>query len=336
MKNGWLVILVGMLALLMVWRDLGNSLDLTLALWGAPDGAFPAMQEAADKEQMIAWGIRLPRVMAGLLVGAALAACGVLMQAAFHNPLASPFTLGTSSGAALGAMLAMAFWRNDGHGIPAGLFAFLGALAISLPTLVIALRRLIPMEAVLLTGVALSYAAVSMGSAMNFLSTETTVNSYIKWSLGSLVITDWEDVAMLAVAMLLPVGTCLALRSKLDAMLTGEEWALARGVNTARIRFLAILAVAVSVGISVALCGPIGFIGLMCPHMARGISGSTVSRIAITAPLLGALTLILCDYAGRNHPFGQQPVPPGVMTAAIGTPAFIILLARRFGRGQRG
>lgn len=336
MKALWIAGLVLVLAALMLWRDLGNSLDLNLAMFGAPDDAPAAMLEAAGREQMIAWSIRLPRIMAGLMVGAALAACGVLMQAAFHNPLASPFTLGTSSGAALGAMLAMAFWRSDGHGIPAGLFAFLGALAISLPTLVIALRRMIPMEAVLLTGVALSYAAVSMGSAMNFLATETTVNSYIKWSLGSLVLTDWDDVAMLGLAMALPVGTCLALRAKLDAMLTGEEWALARGVNTARVRFVAILAVAVSVGISVALCGPIGFIGLMCPHMARGISGPTVSRIAVTAPLLGALTLILCDYAGRNHPFGPQPIPPGVMTAAIGTPAFIILLAQRFGRGRRG
>jgi len=335
-RNLWLLGLVIALGAFMVWRDLGMSLDLGLALGGAPEGSTAAAIDAAEKEQLIAWSIRLPRVLAGILIGAALASCGVLMQAAFHNPLASPFTLGTSSGAALGAMVAMALWKGGGLGLPAGVFAFVGALAISLPTLIIALRRMIPMEAVLLTGVALSYAAVSMGSAMNFLSTETTVNSYIKWSLGSLVITEWSDIGILVVGMAIPVGVCWVLRAKLDAMLTGEEWALARGISTPRLRFLAILAVAISVGISVAMCGPIGFIGLMCPHMARGISGSTVTRIAITAPLLGALTLILCDYVGRNHPFGTQPIPPGVMTAAIGTPAFIILLVQRFGRARRG
>ncbi len=315
-------------AIMFLW-DGGQLLDV-MALFSSDSSPSSITLNA------IAFDLRLPRILTGMLVGMALASCGVLMQATFHNPLASPFTLGTSAGAALGAMIALATWQSGGLTLPVGMFAFLGALLISLPTLFIASRRLIPLEAVLLTGVALSYAAVAMGSAMNFLNADSTIFSYIRWSLGSLTITQWSDVALVVVAAILPVATCWVLRNKLDAMLTGEEWALARGINTGRIRAVSILVVAASVGMTVAVCGPIGFIGLMCPHMARGVSGATVSRIAITAPLIGALVLVSCDWFGRNIPFfdSAPQVPPGVMTAALGTPAFVWLLFRRFGRNR--
>lgn len=332
MRNAVLFACLLLSAVAILLWDVGHALDLGLAIEGLFGGGNVP---GASTEAQIALDVRLPRILAGLLVGAALSSCGVLMQAAFHNPLASPFTLGTSSGAALGTIFAMYLLNGDATIVQLGSAAFLGALVISLPTMVVALRRSVSMEAVLLTGVALSYGALAVGSAMNFISSEATVNRFVRWTLGSLLVTRWEEVVMLAGAAVLPLFLCIRWRGRLDAMLSGEEWALARGVETHRLRFFCILAVAVSVGISVAICGPIIFIGLMCPHMARGISGSTVSRIVLTAPLVGAFTLLLCDYLGRNHPFGQHSIPPGVMTAALGTPAFIYLLWRRFGRDRR-
>jgi iron complex transport system permease protein len=320
MKTTLLFIALIAVALAAFWFDNGRALDLAAVFSG----------DAANIDRFVALDIRLPRILTGILIGIGLAACGVLMQAVFHNPLANEFTLGTSAGAALGALAAMVLIP----GIPApwiGVAAFAGALAVSLPTMLVSIRKAVALEAVLLTGVALSFAAVALGSALTFVSAFSLQGGAIsKWSMGSLHLTDKTDLWLLGVSAALPAGLCFVMRGKLDAMLAGEEWALARGVDTAKVRGVAILAVALSIGISVALCGPIGFIGLMAPHMARGVSGGTVSKIAVSAPLIGALVLVTCDYAARNAM--ADPLPTGVMTAGLGTPVLVVLLMRRFRR----
>lgn len=281
----------------------------------------------------VLWQFRLPRLLLGLLTGASLASCGVLFQSTLQNPLASEFTLGTSAGASLGAVGVMTVVGGAaGFAVMAGA-SFAGAMVVSIPTFVLAARRGIPVEAVVLAGVAISFAAMAMTSAANYLAPETTVFAFTRWTLGSLITVGYGPVLLMALPALVPVVLAWGLRHQLEAMLSGEELALARGVPVRTIRAVTVLAVGVAVGGTVATVGPIGFVGLVVPHMARGLVGGSMLRLTVAAPLLGAVMLAACDVAGRLVIRGAD-VPIGVMTAALGTPAFIALLWLRFSRRE--
>lgn len=313
------VVLAGASAMA-IWLGRDASGALALLDFNDPYGAFIASE------------LRLPRVALAALVGASLASCGLLFQSTLHNPLASEFTLGASAGASMGAMIGVL--TGIGTGLFAiGGFAFAGAFIVSTPAYILALRKRVPPEAVLLAGIALSFAAMAVTSGANFVSSTGSVMAFTRWTLGSLPSIGFEKVGVAAIPALAPVALAWMLRYRLDAMSGGEELAVARGIEVTRLRSASVLVVTLAVGATVAVCGPIGFVGLVVPHMARGLVGAGHARLSVATPLLGALLLVSCDFASRNLIRGLD-IPIGTATAALGTPVFIWMLVRRFGHGN--
>jgi iron complex transport system permease protein len=279
-------------------------------------------------EATVFWELRLPRVCLAFAAGAALAASGMVFQAMFHNPLATPFTLGVSSGASLGAAvyvrLGLAATAAGAAGMSGA--AFLGAvLAILLVYGLTRARHGFSTAALLLAGVAISFFFSSLILFLQYLSDFTQSFRILRWLMGGL-----EVVGFTALWRLLPfaaagLGFCVWLTHELNLLATGEDLALSRGVPVPRIKKLLFLATSLMVGGVVAVCGPIGFVGMMVPHICRLLIGPN-HRVLLPASLLfGGTFLTLCDTLGRTL-IAPAEIPVGVITALLGGPFFLWLL----------
>lgn len=290
----------------------------------------------ADSVMQVVLDFRLPRALGAVLAGAGLANCGLLLQVVLHNPLASPFTLGSSAGASFGFLMAMVLGVSAGWLL--GLSAFAGALAVTVPIALVALRRRMPMEALLLGGVAINFGVSALSLALAMWAPANSQLGYLQWSFGSVGGLSLSDLPLL-LAVLLPVLLLpWLMRFQLDGMLSGPDLAVARAVRVPLVRALAIGAVGLAVGAIVASCGPITFVGLVVPHVARGLFGASMTRLAWATPLLGAMLLVIADWLGGNMGYwwNAGEVPIGVMSALLGAPAFIVLLALRSQRSTGG
>jgi iron complex transport system permease protein len=275
---------------------------------------------------------RLPRVVAAALVGGALAASGVVFQALFRNPLATPDTLGVSSGAALGAMIAIG-WNLDVSigGVPsvplASLTGSLGALAI-VYTLSTARRRGLSTTVLLLAGVTMTafFSALIMFS--QYLADFTDTFRMVRWLMGTLDVGAYSPlVAMLP--LLIVAGAFFAtLPRALDLISLSDDTAAARGVDVLRAERVALLSASVATGAAVSISGPIGFVGIIVPHLVRLLVGSDHRVVLPASALFGASFLIACDLAARTL-FSPIEIPVGIVTAIIGGPFFLWLLIRR-------
>lgn len=276
--------------------------------------------------------LRLPRVLAALVVGAGMALSGVAMQALLGNPLADPFILGLSSGASLGVILALVLLPSLGASfVPLSVAASVGALAAAALVFTIARGRggLLPATRLLLSGVAL---AAALGSIAAFLlqvaPADRALRASLYFSAGSL--------ASARVPALLAAGACILAaalwmrrRSRdLDRLLLGERTALSLGVPTQRLRRTLLVGSSLITGLLVAVSGPVGFVGLVAPHLARLLVGPGHRRLAPLAMLFGATMLLAADTAGRTL-FQPREIPAGLLTAATGGPFFLWLLSRR-------
>lgn len=269
------------------------------------------------------WSYRVPRLLCAFFVGGILAVAGCVYQTLFRNPLASPYTLGTASGATLGACLATALAAGAA---PVGGAAFAGAL-LSLALVRVCGGSGARPARLLLGGIACAY-LFGAGTMLCQLALSPWESfSMAHWSLGGIVVPEgpWR--------LALPAAWCasLALASlsrPLDALLAGDDAALSHGLDPARLR-LALLGVsALLVACAVAVCGPVGFVGLLVPHLARLLAGAAHRRLLPACAVGGGLFLALCDAAARALPLAATP-PVGVVTAALGAPALVFLLARR-------
>lgn len=269
--------------------------------------------------------IRAPRIAAALLVGAALAAAGAVYQAILRNPLVSPDILGVSSGAALGAVLAML------AGLGAALVqasAFLGGvLAVALVYAIAArLRRHDPLLALVLTGVVVGTLLASLVSLLKLLADPAgQLPAITFWLLGSLTLATPGELALAAALLAAGLVPLVALRWRLDLLTLPDEEARALGVEPARLRAAVIGAATLVTAVSVALGGIIGWIGLLVPHAARLIAGPAFGRLLPVSMLLGAAFLLAVDTLCRS--LTQIELPPGVVTAIVGTPLFLWLFA---------
>jgi len=297
------------------------------ALWGASED---------DVAELILWKSRLPRVAMGFLAGAGLAAAGMAFQAMFRNPLATPFTLGTSSGAALGAALGIHFgWHFDLLGMPAvSLCALAGAGGAML--LVYGLtqtREGFSTATMLLAGVAVSFFFSSLILLIQYLSDFTRTFRMLRWVMGGLdQVVGFGDV--LAVLPFVVSG-CLVifyLTRELNLITTGDELAAGRGVEVARMKAVVFFAASLCVGGVVAVCGPIGFVGLMAPHICRLLVGPDHRRLTPATIMLGGGFLVACDTAARSL-LAPTELPVGIITALLGGPFFLWLLLQRRGLG---
>jgi len=278
--------------------------------------------------------LRLPRVLLALLAGGALAVAGVGFQTLFRNPLAEPYTLGVATGAALGAVIALRFADPSSLAGFAGVAvaSFAGALGATALVVGLAWRKSgIESGTLLLAGVAVSLSASAIILFIQYLSDATQTFRMVRWMMGGLAVVGYGDVLWVAPWVVAGVGVLLALRWDLNQLLTGEELAASRGVDVSRLRLVLLGVTSLMVGALVAVTGPIGFVGLMVPHLLRGAVGHDHLWLAPAAFLGGGAFLVVCDLVARTVMAPAQ-LPVGVLTALLGGPFFLwLLLGRRRG-----
>ena len=282
----------------------------------------------------IFWSLRVPRVLLGLLAGTALAAGGMAFQALLRNPLATPFTLGVSGGAALGATLAIRLgWAFAVAGVPAvTLLAFAGALLAAGTVLGIGARvRDGSVAALLLAGVAVSFTCSSLILLLHYSSDLAGSFGIVRWLMGHLDVVGGTVPARLAPVVLVGLLMVVAHHRELDLLSLGDELAAGRGVAVRRARWVLLVVVSLMTAAVVAACGPIGFVGMMVPHIARLLVGPSHRWLAPASLLLGGSLLVLCDALARTVAAPAE-LPVGVITSLLGGPFFLwLLLDRRTG-----
>lgn len=333
--------LAGLLALLLAMAVVGMASgamplpagEVVGALWRA------VMGEAAREGDLVVLMLRLPRVAMATLVGAALACSGATMQGLFRNPLVEPGLIGVSAGAAVGAigmivlggrLLAVLPGVLGSFGIAAAAFA--GGLLATVAVYVIGRRR--PgVATLLLAGVAINAIAMAGVGLLTFLANEHQLRDLNFWTLGSLGGTDWTRLAAVAPLMLPPLCLLPRYAPGLNALLLGEREAALLGFDPERLRRELIALVALATGAAVAMCGVIGFVGLLVPHVLRMIWGPDHRLLLPASALAGAALLIGADAVARVAVVPAE-LPIGVITALLGGPFFLWLLLRlRMGEG---
>lgn len=292
--------------------------------------------EAGGSGEAIILRVRLPRVLCVALTGASLSLCGAAMQGLLRNPLADGSTLGVSSGASLGAVLAIVLGMQfpglpfAGTMVMAMLFAF-GSLALIL-TLAYALDRSLATGTIILIGVVFS---MFVSSLMNLLITFAgeKIKSITFWTLGSLSGSTYVNALTLLLALTVCGGVLLALGGALNAFALGEEQAQHLGVSVRQVKLTVMAAVSVLLGVCVSIGGTIGFVGLVIPHMVRLVLGPDHRRLLPASMLAGAVFLLLADLVGRTL-LSPIELPIGVVTSLVGAVAFLVIFYRSRKRGN--
>ncbi|RXZ80668.1 iron ABC transporter permease [Paenibacillaceae bacterium] len=273
--------------------------------------------------------LRLPRALVGLLAGCGLAVAGVILQAVTRNPLASPGVIGLNSGASVAAVAVIVlFPAFPASRLP--LVAFGGALLAAWLIYWLSWRRGSSPARMLLVGIGISAMA---GAAVTYLLTVGGIFRVTQasiWMAGSLYGRSWEQLWPLLPWTLLLLPLIMILRRQLDVLQLGDELARGLGIRMERTRLLLIVVAVGFAGSAVAFTGPIGFIGLMAPHLARGLVGNISGKLLPAAALIGSLIVMLADLLGKTL-FSPFEIPVGIVTAIIGAPYMIILLLRRKG-----
>lgn len=272
--------------------------------------------------------VRLPRVLLAAIVGASLAGAGAIYQALFRNPLADPYILGVSSGAGLGAMLALAAVGAGAArygAVPAAAFA--GALlTVLLVTRLASWRGRLDTASLLLAGVAISYSLSALTSFVMVFKREQMA-AVVFWMMGGLSAASWPYLAMLAPMFGVGALVTLTLTRQLNLMLLGDERAGHLGLDVPRFKLIALATASLLTAAAVAVAGLIGFVGLMVPHIVRLVLGPD-HRVLIPASLLGgAATLVVADLLARIV-IAPVEIPVGIVTALLGGPFFVWLLVR--------
>lgn len=278
----------------------------------------------------IFWDIRVPRVLLAFVVGATLSVCGMSFQAVFRNPLATPFTLGVSGGAAFGAVAAIKLgldYSFYGFSTPQ-FFAFLGALASIFIVYGIAkAKKGFTVTTMLLTGVAMSFFFSALIMFIQYAADFAHSFAMVRWMMGNLAVVGYRQV--LEASVLAGVGMLVIFtkRSDMNLLTTGDEIAAGRGVDVERSLRTIFVAVSLACGATVAVCGPIGFVGLIIPHIMRLLFGGDHFDLTPACLVGGGIFLVICDTFARTI-ISPAEIPIGVITAMLGGPFFIWLLFR--------
>lgn len=274
---------------------------------------------------------RLPRAIAGAMVGASLASAGVVLQALLRNPLATPFTLGVSAGASLGAMTAIIFGVTVSFsGISAvPLASFVGSLvAVSIVYLLARLRgRGLSTNVLLLAGVTLNSLFSAIILFVQYLADFAQSFQAIRWLMGNLDVSSYDPILSALPMLALAFAAFATLPRSLNLLTLGPEYAAARGVNVIQAQRLAFVSASLATGAAVSLGGPIGFIGIIVPHVVRLLVGADHRIVLPVSAFLGASFLVICDIGARTL-MAPVELPVGIITAVLGGPFFLWLLIR--------
>lgn len=282
--------------------------------------------------QDIILNLRLPKAIAAVLVGVALPVSGLLMQTMFRNPLADPYVLGVSTGASLGVAL-----FSLAGGIVGGILssmigtigiavsALIGATIVILIILVIA-PKVTDAASLLIIGIMFGSIAAAIVSVLQYFSNPSEIHSFVLWTMGSLANIDYLQLAIIGICVLPAVFCAYVLHKPLDALLLGEKYAYGLGVHIARIRFCVIAISAVLAGIVTAFAGPIGFIGMTVPHIARFVFKTSQHKILIlSSAVIGINLMLICDLLSQM-PGMQTMLPINTVTAIFGAPIVIFVI----------
>ncbi|KGA40616.1 iron ABC transporter permease [Pectobacterium odoriferum] len=321
-----LLIIIGSLLLDFTMGPSGLTLDV---LWQTLTD--PGSADAGTR--VIVWDIRLPYALMAIVVGLSLGLAGAEMQTILNNPLASPFTLGVSSAAAFGAALAIVLGIGI-PGIPAQWFisanAFIFALLAALLLDGITRWTQVATSGVVLFGIALVFTFNALVSMLQFIANEDTLQGLVFWTMGSLARASWEKLGILLLVLAIVMPISLMSSWKLTALRLGEDRAVSFGINVRRLRLATLLRISILSAISVAFVGPIGFIGLVAPHIARMIFGEDHRFYLPASALTGALVLSMASVASKNLIPGVI-IPVGIVTSLVGVPFFLSIILRHRG-----
>ena len=293
------------------------------------DGSIPFDRNVDAQIFFIA---RLPRVLAGAIAGASLAAAGVVFQAMLRNPLATPFTLGVSAGASLGAMLATVLGASFALGplSPVPLASLAGAALASTIVYWLATpyRRAMSTSVLLLAGVTLNSFFSALIMFVQYLADFAQLYRAVRWVMGDLDVGSFQPIVAVLPLMFVAFALFALLPSSLNLLSVGSDAAAARGVDVARAQRLAFVSASLATAAAVSLAGPIGFIGIVGPHLVRLIVGVDHRIVLPASALFGAAFLVVCDLAARTV-MAPVEIPVGVITAILGGPFFLWLLVRQ-------
>ena len=320
---------------------------LTLGAAGIPLARLPAAlgiwSDASAgpnlaRDQLVLWSIRIPRIAAAAMVGGLLAASGAIMQGLFRNPLADPALVGVSSGGAFAAAAAIVFTDSrfgehvrfmQNQLLP--LAAFVGSLVTTMILYRIASRSGRTSIAIfLLAGLALAAIANAGIGLLVFIADDRQLRDITFWLLGSLSGATWPRIATLAPVLALALIACLSIARGLDVLVLGEAEAFHSGVDVERLKRISIVLVSAMTGVAVSLCGVVGFVGIVVPHLLRLVIGPAHRLLLPASILLGAVLLVGADTLARTI-VAPAEMPIGILTAAIGAPFFLGMLLRQRG-----
>ncbi|TOB19737.1 iron ABC transporter permease [Vibrio parahaemolyticus] len=302
-------------------------------------GLVGAHSELAPHIQLVINEIRLPRTILCMFIGAILAICGVVMQGLFRNPLAEPGIIGVSAGAALGGAFAIVVFAEFSQNHPQlmnlaalPLFAFLGGALTTVLVYWLGTNKFgTSVTIMLLAGVAISALSGAAIGFLNFSADDQMLRDLTLWSMGSLAGANWAGIGLASVTLVVLLFWFHKKAMSLNALLLGESEARHLGVPVQKLKRQLILLSAVGVGITVSICGAIGFIGLVIPHLGRMLAGPDHRTLLPISALLGALLLTCADIIARVL-LAPAELPVGIVTALIGAPFFIYLLFQQRGK----
>jgi iron complex transport system permease protein len=278
-----------------------------------------------SEDASIMFIIRLPRVLTALLIGVIMGMCGTIMQTITRNPLASPYILGISSGAGLGAALAT-FGISFFAFIDAGLAAFIGAIAVSIPVFICIYRRSTNSFTLILMGVAISSICNAGISLAQYFATPDQLQQYVFWSMGDVQKnSSWKNIFLLIGTMLPGLIIYLSIARDLDILSFGSSTAKSLGINPRLLIGLSIILVSFQTAVAVSIAGIIGFIGLVSPHIVRAALGQKNKFVIIGSGLLGGSLLVMADFFSHIITYPVR-FPIGAITAIIGAPVFLWII----------
>ncbi|MDK8686067.1 FecCD family ABC transporter permease [Corynebacterium pseudodiphtheriticum] len=316
----------------------GTIASLVIGQYTIPIGELPRILAVGPlgvsaMDESVIWQIRLPRLVLGLLVGAALGVGGALMQAVFANPLAEPSVIGVTAGAGVGASLAIVLGISWFGATTVPVFAFLSGLLTT--WLVYQLARFggsIRVINLVLVGIAVNAVAGALISFFIFIAPTSSREQVVFWQMGSLSGAKWAHISVVAVLVGAGIALALLLVGKLDVLALGDRAAGHVGIDVARLRVLALLLATLLTAGAVSYAGLIGFVGLVVPHIIRTVAGPSNVVLLPASALGGAALIVLADTAARSIiDFADLPI--GIFTALVAGPTFFILLRAMMRRG---
>ena len=292
-------------------------------------------QEVDPQTRILVTRFRLPKAITALVVGATLSASGLQMQTLFRNPLAGPYVLGISSGASLGVslfllgapLLGVSVASETLRNIGVVGSAWIGA-ALILAVIMAVSVRLRDIMAILILGMMFGSAASAIVQILQYLSPDSALKSFVVWTMGSLSGVSLQQLGLMSGIVVAGLALSIYLIKPLNLLLLGENYARTMGLNIRWIRFLLFASTTLLAGTVTAFCGPIGFIGIAVPHVARMLTGNADHRVLMPASMLmGSVTMLLCDIIAQL-PGHEMVLPVNTITALLGIPIIVLVIVR--------